>query len=1031
MPKNTLNQSATSSNGRAKSLQSHQIKATSVVPSAISDGEVLSPPASSTSSPLPTFSSVISSPTITSTFETDSPSILSAHQLSISAQSSPFVVPLRQFSNSRNQRFQAAHRSEEESPAPAASSHSLSNTPATSSAHPDLYAPLPAAAHSLCSSGSSASHGGCFSSPHNSPFQQSSINTEIIENTEWLNDRINSLLSSLLHVPPQQPRTLAMENADSWFQLGNVEFYSPLFRQGIIQAKAATIQNTSAAHNKFIMGSRSFMVSEPRELPNKILKLIEPLNKLLNDRMVYPRKATTVQNVKRREEVFAPLFFDQKGIFVYPWLSQDQATVPINRFERFVTAGCMFGSAIKGVSEFDQHFNLIKHDIQFHLEQRIEWIQFNPLAHFNAYEEALFAQFRSWIALMKGLSKGFQDPVVYHHLPAYDYILFGVSLYLQGRMTLKALDQFCAAILLRKEQILHIMRPFYESLTKQLIIKSPFEYLFSERTEHYIGEISKAFQQGIENKQQRDREKFLKSCGQLFERSDSARGFPLGALIVADLLGKDFVKDFHSIQEYSSVKFCRKRRPYEIYLGKPQIEEESKITVDFFTSNGSGKRSEIDLCTLKAFNAAFGEMNKSSTSISFDPNRNQEWTEQAALQFLLHPLCASLSFSWCIQYRQEAPTSQEKANSPLTLYIVPHKTEASLVTLFYFNPQLNEGRGEWETKSCAKAGVFLGSEPAFNQTWEGLSALQFAADAKLPHPIVVKFVVTEPKHNNQIFLTEQEDQQIKIDYFDFEKGSRQQQFLSTPRHDEILKRLSKTINFQIDQELQGAEASEVASSLNLVLPRLKKLAYDCLTRLKLQGKEEENDDERSQFKLAWRKIVSEEKKENINTVEDLFKKANALMIYLASQNKHDHKTCSLLPVTEKQIQLTYQQLSKEAPKIYPPVFNLTALDPIITTSECNNSKNGLLFYYDDPGALNDLIVQGKIIDTAFGNVYANHFGGPCIGIQAALESKGLSSPSDQNPSNAQGATSPPHDPDAHDASGSLNPPKQSFKASLS
>jgi hypothetical protein len=64
---------------------------------------------------------------------------------------------------------------------------------------------------------------------------------------------------------------------------------------------------------------------------------------------------------------------------------------------------------------------------------------------------------------------------------------------------------------------------------------------------------------------------------------------------------------------------------------------------------------------------------------------------------------------------------------------------------------------------------------------------------------------------------------------------------------------------------------------------------------------------------VWKDFLSIEhastRSGKIESIEDLFQVANAIMIGIASHGKADHKICSLLPLTEKQIQVSYQKFS--------------------------------------------------------------------------------------------------------------------------
>src|SRR5207253_2506495 len=86
------------------------------------------------------------------------------------------------------------------------------------------------------------------------------------------------------------------------------------------------------------------------------------------------------------------------------------------------------------------------------------------------------------------------------------------------------------------------------------------------------------------------------------------------------------------------------------------------------------------------------------------------------------------------------------------------------------------------------------------------------------------------------------------------------------------------------------------------------------------------------------------------SIEDLFRIANPLVLGAAANQLDDYDVCSLLPTSEKQISLEYASISEkltqrqEAP---PAVVNITILDRVPTYS-ASNDYNGLAFYCSDP-----------------------------------------------------------------------------------
>lgn len=110
----------------------------------------------------------------------------------------------------------------------------------------------------------------------------------------------------------------------------------------------------------------------------------------------------------------------------------------------------------------------------------------------------------------------------------------------------------------------------------------------------------------------------------------------------------------------------------------------------------------------------------------------------------------------------------------------------------------------------------------------------------------------------------------------------------------------------------------------------------------------------SQHRAVWHDFMSNLSL-NIHTFEDLFRMANIIIQGVACIKSLDYKTCSILPLTEKQIQVEYAKFNKKVKTPYPAIFNMTVLDPVIPYS---TSTKGTLFYFND----NDKEISSLISD---------------------------------------------------------------------
>jgi hypothetical protein len=193
-----------------------------------------------------------------------------------------------------------------------------------------------------------------------------------------------------------------------------------------------------------------------------------------------------IANLTRREEVFFPFLVKNNqqnfGFYVYPWLSTNTANdfqkFNFSGFKRFTTVGCMFGSTLKGIDQLGARVDLIKHDIKFHPTQKIVTIEYSH--SYNPYEEVMFNELNKLMLLINHLSDKSKPSQLYYHLPYYDYMLFGIELFIRGRMELVALEQFFKAIILKTVEHLNRIEEICKHHLINCIIESPFENLFGQ-----------------------------------------------------------------------------------------------------------------------------------------------------------------------------------------------------------------------------------------------------------------------------------------------------------------------------------------------------------------------------------------------------------------------------------------------------------------------------------------------------------------------------------------------------------------------
>ena len=133
-----------------------------------------------------------------------------------------------------------------------------------------------------------------------------------------------------------------------------------------------------------------------------------------------------------------------------------------------------------------------------------------------------------------------------------------------------------------------------------------------------------------------------------------------------------------------------------------------------------------------------------------------------------------------------------------------------------------------------------------------------------------------------------------------------------------------------------------------------------------------------QQQVVWKDLLRISLENNTLQFESILNMANAVVIATAAKGKTDYSTCSLLPITEKQIQIQYESYSKKLsaePNLlgkdkYPAVFNATFFEQLLAYSE---KTKGILFYFGESLVSLASIASKKIFSSADGN-FSTFFG---------------------------------------------------------
>ena len=284
----------------------------------------------------------------------------------------------------------------------------------------------------------------------------------------------------------------ALDSPTLSYSVDNSDFTTSLRKMCLNQK--AEIMPQVCDGSSFSVSSRKLFFSNKAEIIahggktasalKKTISLLDKLKEYANDGHISEEgKDFIIANSIRREEVFFPFIIQNQpqnfGFYFYPWLSSNNSSnqsFSFSGFKRFVTVGCMFGSTLKGIDQYGARLDLIKHDIKFHPLQKIMTIEYSHSS--NAYEEVMFNELEKLMLLMNNLS-GKNDAIeLYYHLPFYDYMLFGIELFIRGRMQILALENFFKAIILKTIDHVKKIKAISEKHSILCKIRSPFENLF-------------------------------------------------------------------------------------------------------------------------------------------------------------------------------------------------------------------------------------------------------------------------------------------------------------------------------------------------------------------------------------------------------------------------------------------------------------------------------------------------------------------------------------------------------------------------
>ncbi len=257
--------------------------------------------------------------------------------------------------------------------------------------------------------------------------------------------------------------------------IGSKDAWQPATLKKVVLEKKTSLKNEISSDN-----NNTKLETEDEKSVSQLSNIAK---KVLSQESISPFD-TFVHNDKRRTEFFVPLDI---GLYVSASTSSSlsqsstaessEETHEFTDVNNFATVVCMFGPNLKAKDTGENEFILIKHDKEFYGEQKIEDIIYNPRAA-NPYEYMLFSQLEKQIELIKKISNPNKKTTLSVHLPYVDYMLFGVELFIRGRITTEALGHLFKCILKKREEYIKKINDLCGKNNIMPIIESPFENLF-------------------------------------------------------------------------------------------------------------------------------------------------------------------------------------------------------------------------------------------------------------------------------------------------------------------------------------------------------------------------------------------------------------------------------------------------------------------------------------------------------------------------------------------------------------------------
>jgi hypothetical protein len=221
-----------------------------------------------------------------------------------------------------------------------------------------------------------------------------------------------------------------------------------------------------------------FSLTEPKKKHQAEYKKNLHLSKAIFQAIGLPISEAGEKPLRRHSDVvFLPISASASPLYIHPWVStSDPVSGPFPKIKEFVMTNCLFGGSILGIDEQENRYPLIDHKL--HVSDMITRIVVDESIH--PYEAMSFAALEGLFPVM---AQSGRDFIIRYHLPVIDYMLYGIHLYISGKIAFGALEDFVEQVKIRGQKHRTIVQALAEKSGIVIKIESPFDNLFAEGAE--------------------------------------------------------------------------------------------------------------------------------------------------------------------------------------------------------------------------------------------------------------------------------------------------------------------------------------------------------------------------------------------------------------------------------------------------------------------------------------------------------------------------------------------------------------------